>query len=279
MKRIGLLFLLAVVFWGFPVQAQRLLILAGAAVRPPLEEAARAYEKESGTKVDLVFGGSGYVLSQMILSRRGDLYFPGSSDYMERAKAQGVVFPETERRVAYLVPAIIVPKGNPKGIKGLKDLLRPGIRVAIANPEGVCVGAYAVEIIEHAFSEAEKKEFRARLVNYTRSCAATAMAVMLGNVDAVLGWRVFAFWAPDKLEVVPLKKEEIVRIGYLPVAVARFASQPKEAQRFIAFLLSPKGRDIFRRHHYFVTPEEAWAYIGAVKPMGGIYQVPPSWSP
>ncbi len=127
---------------------ERLLVFAGAASKPPTEEAAKVFEKKTGIKVDLVFGGSGFVLSQMMLARKGDIYFPGSSDFMELAKKKGAVFPETERDVVYLVPAINVRKGNPKKIHTLRDLARPGLRVAIANPEGVCVGLYAVETIE-----------------------------------------------------------------------------------------------------------------------------------
>ena len=87
----------------------------------------------------------------MKLTKKGDIYFPGSSDFMELAKRDGIVFPETESKVVYLVPAINVQKGNPKDIKTLKDLTRHGIRIAIANPESVCVGIYAVEIIEKVF--------------------------------------------------------------------------------------------------------------------------------
>ena len=125
----------------------------------------------------MVFCGSGYVLSQMILGNKGDIYFPGSSDYMEIAKRKEVVFPETERTVVYLVPAINVHRGNPKKVKTLKDLARRDLKVAIANPEGVCVGAYAVEIIESAFSPDEKEAFRKNLLNYTESCEKTATAI------------------------------------------------------------------------------------------------------
>ena len=67
-------------------QEQNLMVFAGAASKPPLEEAAKAFEKKTGVKVDLIFGGSGIVLSQMILTKKGDIYFPGSSDYIELAK-------------------------------------------------------------------------------------------------------------------------------------------------------------------------------------------------
>ncbi len=262
---------------GSSLSAERLLVFCGAASRPPTEEAARAFEKRTGVRVDLVFGGSGYVLSQMILSRKGDLYFPGSSDYMERAKEKGVVIRETERIVAYLVPAIIVRKGNPKGIHSLRDLLKPGVRVAIANPEGVCVGVYAVEILTRVLSPGEQALFRRRLANYTGSCAQTAAAVSLGAVDAVLGWRIFAYWDPEHLEVVPLRPEEVVRIGYMPIAVSRFTRHRRLAEAFIRFLISPEGKEIFRRYHYFMSPEEAFAFIGGRKPVGGTYRVPPEW--
>jgi molybdate transport system substrate-binding protein len=70
----------------------------------------------------LHFGGSGAMLSQLSLTGRGDLYLPGSSDFMLRAREQGKVEPETEVRLAYLLPALLVAKGNPKQLHGLADL-------------------------------------------------------------------------------------------------------------------------------------------------------------
>lgn len=257
---------------------ERLLVFAGAASKPPTEEAAGAFEKKTGVKVELIFGGSGFVLSQMILGRHGDIYFPGSSDFMEIAKKKGVVLPDTERRLVYLAPAINVQKGNPKRIKTLRDLLRPGIRVAIANPEGVCVGLYAVEIIENALSASEKAAFRSNLVNYTESCEKTATAVSLKAVDAVIGWGVFQHWDPARIETIPLSRNEIRRVGYIPVAVSTYAKNRPLAQRFIDFLVSAEGASIFRRHHYFMTPEEAFAWIGDKKPVGGEHLLPRAWS-
>lgn len=53
----------------------------GAVSKPAMEEAAKAFEQRTGIKVYLTFGGSGAILSQMKLSREGDLYIPGSPDY------------------------------------------------------------------------------------------------------------------------------------------------------------------------------------------------------
>jgi molybdate transport system substrate-binding protein len=256
---------------------EELLVFAGAASKPATEEVAKIYEKKTGTKININFGGSGFVLSQMELAKQGDIYFPGSSDFMEIAKQKNLVFPETERNVVYVVPALNVQKGNPKGIKTLADLTKPGLRVAIANPEGVCLGLYAVEIIERNLPNDAKKNLKKNIVNYTESCEKTATAISLKAVDAVIGWGVFQYWDQERIETIPLNKKEIIRVGYIPIAISKFTAKRVSAQAFIDFILSDEGKTIFRKYHYFMSPEEAFASIGEKKPVGGSYSIPPDW--
>lgn len=272
-----LLFIFPFIASGATNSNQRILVYVGAASKPPTEEAASLFEKKTGIKVDLNIGGSGMILSQMKLTKMGDVYFPGSSDYMEIAKREGLVYPETEVKVVYLVPAINVRRGNPKNIKSLKDLTRPGLKVAIANPENVCVGVYAVEIIENDLSREEKAAFRKNIINYTESCEKTANVIALNAADAVLGWSVFEHWNPERIETIPLKPAEITRIGYIPAAISRYTKNRELAQRFIDFLISPEGKAIYRKYNYFMTPDEAFVWLGAKKPVGGEYIFPKDW--
>lgn len=260
-----------------PSTGKHLMVFAGAASQPPLELAAKAFEQKTGVKVDTVFGGSGYVLSQMKLGKKGDLYFPGSSDFMEIAKKDGVVYPETEQKIVYLVNSINVQKGNPKNIQTLKDLTKPGIKVAIANPEGVCVGLYAVEIIEKTFTPEEKQAFRDNIANYTESCEKTATAISLKTVDAVIGWSVFQYWDPEKIETIKLQQSETLRIGYIPIAISKYTENRELAQQFIDFLLSEEGKAPFKKYQYFMTSAEAATYIGVDRPVGGEYILPKEW--
>jgi molybdate transport system substrate-binding protein len=254
-----------------------LLMYAGAASKPPTEEAIQLFEEKTGVKVDVIFGGSGKVLSQMKLVKEGDLYFPGSSDYMEKAKKDGDVIAETEDIITYLVPAINVQAGNPRGIQTLKDLTQPGLKVAIADPDTVCVGLYAVEIIEQNFSADEKAAFRANLLNYTESCEKTATAVALKQVDAVLGWSVFQDWDPETIQTIPLDTSQFPRVGYIPIAVSSYTTQRDLAQQFIDFLTGAEGQAIFAKYGYFATPQEAFSFIGEEKPVGGEYVLPADW--
>lgn len=257
--------------------SKRLLIFAGAASKPATEEAIRTFQERFGATVDVIFGGSGFVLSQMKLSKKGDLYFPGSSDFMEVAKRESLVLPNSEKVVVYLVPAINVQKGNPKGIYTLKDLTREGVRVAIANPETVCVGTYAVEIIEKNLAQDEKTTFRKNIVNYTESCEKTANVISLKAVDAVLGWRVFQYWDPDRIETIYLRPEEIPRIGYIPIAISKFTRDKTMAQKFINFILSPHGKAIFQKYHYLMDIHEARQFTRPDTPIGGEYVLPKEW--
>jgi len=255
----------------------RMLIFAGAASKPATEETVRIFQERFGIPVDVIFGGSGFVLSQMKLTKRGDLYFPGSSDFMEVAKREGLVFSDSEKVVVYLVPAINVQKGNPKGIHTIKDLTKGGVRVAIANPETVCVGTYAVEIVEKNLDPSYKEKFKKNLVNYTESCEKTANIISLKAVDAVLGWRVFQYWDPERIETIYLKPEEIPRIGFIPIAISKFTRDKALAQKFVDFLFSPDGKTIFRKYHYLMDLPEALQFTKPNTPVGGEYVLPDEW--
>ena len=257
-----------------PYEGHVLEVFVGTASKPPTEAAVAAFEQKTGAKLEVHFGGSGKMLSELKLAERGDIYFPGSSDYMEKAKAEGLVVAETEKRIVYLIPAINVQRGNPHHIRGLEDLAQPGLRVGIARPDTVCVGLYGVELLERA-KLADK--VRPNIVTNAESCEKTAQLVSLDAVDAVLGWEVFEHWDPDHIETVYLPKEQVTRIGYIPAAVGTKAKEPALAKEFISFLASDDGKAIFKRWHYLTTEAEARAYTTASTPVGGVYELPASW--
>jgi molybdate transport system substrate-binding protein len=253
--------------------ADEIDFFAGSASKPATQELVKAFEAKTGNSLTVHFGSSGNLLSQMKIARRGDLYFPGSPDYMKKAIDDGVVRPETIKIVTYLVPAINVQKGNPKQIDSLDDLSGEGLRVAIGNPHHVCVGLYAVEILEHAgLADAVRPNIR----GYTESCAKTANLVAMKGVDAILGWRVFQYWNPDQIESVMLPPEQIVRISYMPIAISAFCKNPALAQQFIEFACSEKGKSIFEKCGYITREDEA-RRLAPYASIGGEYMLSDIW--
>jgi len=146
--------------------------------------------------------------------------------------------------------------------------------VGIARPDSVCVGLYAAEVLERA---GLSDRVRANIVTHAESCEKTAQLVALGTVDAVLGWEVFHFWQPDKIDTVLLKPDQIARIGYIPVAVSRFATQRALAEQFIDFLVGPEGQAVFKKWHYLTSVEEARKLSRSDSPVGGEWKLPAGW--
>ncbi|HPD16108.1 MAG TPA: molybdate ABC transporter substrate-binding protein [Planctomycetota bacterium] len=253
---------------------KRLELFVGSASKPATEEAAKVFEEKTGCQMRLYFGGSGAMLSQMKLARRGDLYFPGSSDFMELAKREKLVVPETEQIVVYLIPAINVPADNPKKIEKLEDLGKPGVRVGIARPDSVCVGLYAVEVLTY---NKVVDLVKPRIVTNTESCEKTAQIVALGTVDAVLGWRVFQYWNPEKIKTILLEPAQVPRIGYIPIAQSVFCKQPEVAKAFVDFLRSEDGKAVFRKWNYLTSVEEARRFTRPDCPVGGDWPLPKGW--
>jgi molybdate transport system substrate-binding protein len=247
-----------------------LTAFVGSASKPPMEEAAAVFKKEAGIEVFFNFGGSGTMLSQIELSRSGDLYIPGSQDYMAKAERGNVVDPASVRKIAYLIPVIAVQKGNPKNIRSLADLARPGVRVGIGNPLAVCLGLYAVEIFDYNHLLAEISR---NIVVNAESCSKVASLISLKSVDAVIGWDVFQQWDPDNIEVVYLALEQLPRIAYVPGAVTEYAGDATGAGRFLDFLTSPAGQSIFQKEGYITSESDARKLAPGAE-IGGEYQLP-----
>jgi molybdate transport system substrate-binding protein len=254
---------------------ENITAFCGSASKPATEEAARLFEQKTGIKVDLHFGGSGTMLSQMKLSKRGDLYIPGSPDYMIKAKREKIVDPRTVRIIAYLVPAILVQHGNPKKIHTLSDLTKPEIRIGIGNPYAVCVGLYAVEIL---IKSGLLKPVEKNIVTHAHSCSITASFVTMKKVDAIIGWRVFSKWNPNNIDVVYLKPDDIQRLAFIPAAISTYSKDKDSAQKFIDFLTSPEGRIIYTKWGYIATEKEAREFAPKAK-IGGEYTLPKDYRP
>ncbi len=249
---------------------RRLLVYCGSANKPPMEEIAAAYQEKTGIKVDLLFGGSGSLLAQMSLSGQGEIYLPGSPDYIIIGERQKLLIAKSDRIVAYLVPAIITPAGNPAGIKDLEDLARPEARVGLGNPETVCLGLYGIELLE-------KNKLLAAVMNHVvtlaGSCSRTANLAAMGQVDAILGWSVFHDWNPSRMECIPIRPDRIPRISYVPIAIPACTRDLAMSHAFIDYVLSPAGVAAYKKYGYITERDEALKYAPAAT-IGGEYRLP-----
>ena len=66
-------------------------------------------------------------------SKRGDLYIPADDFYVHLAEQKNLI--DEVIPLAEMTPVIAVPKGNPKQIRTLEQLLSGQYRVSQANPD------------------------------------------------------------------------------------------------------------------------------------------------
>lgn len=234
--------------------APALTVFAAEGARPALEQIRRDFEDRSGIRVEAMYGGGGESLAKMLLARRGDVYLAPEQGFMERAAAEGAIMPETARTVAYLVPVIAVGAGNPKNIRSLADLARPGMRVAVTNPETTLLGKYAPEMFEKAgLAEAVGRN---TVVSASGPGNLIAM-ICLGQVDAGIAWHFYPTLSREKAEAVLLPRGEIPGFGEMRAAVSAYSNEKEAAGEFVEFLASDAGKIVWKAHGYAANLKEA----------------------
>jgi molybdate transport system substrate-binding protein len=241
-----------------PVYARELFVFAAAGTKPAIDEASKLFEQKYGTKITVNYGGGGEVLSSMVIAKQGDLYIAPEQRFMDSAKKLGAVDSKaTVASLAYMIPVIGVKKGNPQNIQSLADLAKPGIKVAMGNPETTALGIITPEILQKAaLYEAVKKNI------ITNAPQVTAIITMLkmNQVDAGFIWHYFGTTSASDVDIIWIPREYVTGIGEIQAAVSTYSQESYTAEQFVNFLLSPEGKDIFKKNGYIVDSQEAAKY-------------------
>ncbi|MFP6584233.1 MAG: molybdate ABC transporter substrate-binding protein [Candidatus Hydrogenedentota bacterium] len=232
-----------------------LLVHCAAGIRPPVEEAAKAYEEEFGVTVQFNYAGSGALLSSLKTRNQGDIYIAADSSYTDLAREAGIV--SEALPVATQRPTIAVPKGNPKGITGIDELLKDGIRIAFANPDAASVGKTSKKLLTSIGKwQAINDAVTANGV-FKPTVNEVANDVKLGTVDAGIIWNVTVNQYPE-LEAVPLENADNFAKN-VTIGIMTQSKQPAEALRFARYLTAPeKGIPIFKKYGFPVIPGDTW---------------------
>ena len=137
-----------------PAQAQPVPTIAAASdLKFALEEVAAKFERETGTKVRLVFGSSGNFYSQILQGAPFQMFMSADEDFVFKLADAGKTV-DRGRMYALGRIGIIVPTGSAlKADSRLEDLaaaLKDGRlqKFAIANPEHAPYGTRAREVLQ-----------------------------------------------------------------------------------------------------------------------------------
>ncbi len=141
---------------GVPGAAQTTLTVAAAAdVQPLMQEMVRNYEaarRESKTKeVQVVFGSSGNLTTQIENGAPYDVFFSADSGFPQRLIREGRATASSFQIYAVGTLVIWVPAGSKVNLNnGAGVLLDPSVqKIAIANPQHAPYGRAAVEALKN----------------------------------------------------------------------------------------------------------------------------------
>lgn len=229
--------------------SKQILVYLPAAGKKVWEKVVPMFEKETGIKVNVIYGSSGKLLEQAYLTQKGDLLGSATPPYIDRAVKYGIVYKGTVKYVACMLPAILITKGSK--VKSLEDLTKDGVRIAMCDPESCAVGKYFKYMLEKMGLWDKIKK---NIVVYTVNFSKLVTTLLMGNVDAALGWNVAAYWYPGRIVSINLKP-----LGpYKPcitIAILKFSNNYEYAKKFENFLLSTNVLKIFENYGY-LPPEK-----------------------
>jgi len=239
---------------GADEQERCIFVGAGAGLKPVLDPVGEAFEQKTGIRVDYSYLCSAMVLTNMRLTRAGDVMVPGSQYYMDLAIEKEVVDPSTVAIAGYMIPVIAVEKGNPKNITCLEDLTKPGIAVGVGEKDALAVGRLTAKMLNELgiYDEVMKN------VKFEGGSATKLiMPVAMGNLDAVINWMPVAMTWEEKVDFVKIEPEKLM-YSVAPIGMTRYSEKKEWGSQFLEFIASEEARALFADYGFapYFDPEE-----------------------
>ncbi|WP_191575754.1 molybdate ABC transporter substrate-binding protein [Achromobacter insolitus] len=229
--------------WSANASAGEIVVSAAASLTNAFKEVAQGFEKEhAGTKVVLNFGASDVLLQQIVKGAPADVFASADQKAMDKAVEEKAVKPATRVDFAANQIVLIVPTDSKAGIKSLKDLERDEVkRIAYGNPASVPVGRYTQAALqaEGLWDAVQAKSVLAQNVRQSLDYVAR------GEVDAGFVFATDAAIMPGKVNVA-VRVPSTTPVTY-PIALTTREAAAKEAESFVAYVMSPAGQAILSR--------------------------------
>jgi molybdenum ABC transporter molybdate-binding protein len=233
--------------------ARPLVVYCAAGIKAPVEAVAQEYQERYGVPVQLQYGGSQTLLAAIEVNGSGDLYLPGDDSYLQMARDKGLLAEVVP--LARMTAALAVPKGNPKRLGSLKDVLTGDIRLSQAIPDAAAVGKLTRDALRKT---GQWDAWQKRVVVSKATVNDVANDIALGAVDAGIVWDALVRQMPA-LETIELPELKAAQ-AHIAVGVLAKTAQPTAALRFARYLAA-RDRGLVRFEKAGFTPVEGdrWA--------------------
>ena len=232
--------------------AESVTVSAAISMKDALEEVARAYEKQSGDEVELNFGSSGQLMTQIARGAPVDVFVSAADEQMDQLERDRLIDPPTRLAVAGNRLVLVVPAdstGAPVSFEALSE--KRFKRISIGQPDTVPAGKYAMQVLERL---SLRDAVRERLI-YGANVRQVLSYVERGEVEAGIVYRTDARYA-ENVRVVAAADESWHEPIRYPAAIVSASKNRQPAQRFLTFLGGNEAQQILSRHG-FTSPAPA----------------------
>ena len=157
------------------------------------------------------------------------------------------------------VVVLVVPKGNPKHIRGWADLVAPGVQVVTPNPLSSggarwnVMAAYGAQLKAGRTPDqalAYVQELFKHVVVQDSSAAASLQTFTHGTGDVLISYENEAIAAKAHGQDVDWVLPDATILIENPVAVVQGSANEAAAKAFVAFLRTRPAQEIFAKHGY-----------------------------
>jgi molybdate transport system substrate-binding protein len=186
----------------------------------------------SGVAVHFNFAGSPTLVTQIEQGASADVFASADTTNMNKLNSDGFTG-GTSQVFAHNKLEIIVAAGNPKGITGLADLVKPGVIYITAAPT-VPAGKYALQILAAAGLKVTPKSLETDVKSVVGK-------IELGEADAGIVYTTDVKAAGSRAQGVPIPDAFNVVASY-PIVAVKGTKNSNLATAFIAYVLSADGQ-------------------------------------
>lgn len=227
-----------------PAKIELLKVYGPGGPAPAMREAAKIFGEKKGIKVEITAGPTPNWKDQAM--KDADLIFSGSEYMMTdfaRKDLPGLIDLSTIRTLYLRPSAILVRPGNPKNIKGVKDLAKQGIKIIVVQGAGQ-VGMWE----DVAGRTGDVKLVDGVRRNIGSFAANSAEAKKLWNSDLSYdAWLIWTIWqkeSPASADLVNTEKENTIYRSS-GIAITNRTEKKSIAKEFADFIQSSEGQEIF----------------------------------
>jgi accessory colonization factor AcfC len=211
---------------------------------PAMREAAKVFGLKKGIKVEINAGPTPTWKDQS--TKDADLIFSGSeymmTDFVQK-DLPGLIDAATIRTLYLRPSAILVRPGNPKGIKGIKDLAKPGLRILVVQGAGQ-VGMW--EDVAGRTGNVKLVDAVRRNIGFFAPNSAEAKKLWGSDLtyDVWLIWTIWQKESPASADLIKIEPENTVYRS-CGIAITNRSERKVLAKEFVDFLHSTVGQAIF----------------------------------